>query len=151
MDEKVLGSFGQGLVAFDRGQGHLSFEKCSVIASRSFHCRAPLVRHPRMALVKHGYHLAHCQNFPSPLSEAGSVISQSRSSEVDHCFHLAQQSQTVSVVEVHEETFHYKSPHAMGNKIDLLVLMKDSKLFQLVIPRSLLRGITSSKCQFPQR
>ena len=80
--------------------------------------------------------LSTLSEFLSPLSEAGSVISQSRSSEVDHCFHLAQQSQTVSVVEVHEETFHYKSPHAMGNKIDLLVLMKDSKL-KVPIPTTL--------------
>ena len=33
-----------------------------VIASRSLHRRAPLVRHSLVALVKQGYHLAHCPN-----------------------------------------------------------------------------------------
>ena len=68
MDANMLGSFGQGLVAFDRGQCHLRFERCPVIASRSLHGRAPLVRHPLVASVKPGYHLAHCPNFRSPLS-----------------------------------------------------------------------------------
>ena len=68
MDAKLLGSFGQGLVAFTRGRGHLHVERSPVMASRAFHGRAPLVRHPLVASVKPGDHFAHCQNFLSPLS-----------------------------------------------------------------------------------
>ena len=68
MDANVLSSFGHGLVAFDRSQGHLRVERCPVIASRALHGRAPLVRHLLVASVKPGSHLSHCPNFRSPLS-----------------------------------------------------------------------------------
>jgi hypothetical protein len=67
MNMKLLGYFGPRLVAFDRGHCHLSLEGGPVIAARSLHRRAPLVRHPLVASVKQGDHLAHCPNFRSPL------------------------------------------------------------------------------------
>ena len=67
MGAKVLGQFGHRLAAFDRGQCYLRLEGRPVIASRSFHRLAPLVRHHPVALVKQGYHLSHCPNFRGPL------------------------------------------------------------------------------------
>jgi len=57
----------QRLMAFDRGEGHLSLACRPVIASRSLHRLAPLDRPPLGASVKQGHHLAHCQNFRGPL------------------------------------------------------------------------------------
>ena len=68
MDLKLLRSFGQRRVAFDRRQRHLGLTRGSVIPSCSLHRLAPLVRHHLVASVKPGYHLPHCPNFRSPLS-----------------------------------------------------------------------------------
>ena len=76
MDAKVLGQFGQRLAAFDRGQCHLRLEGGPVIASRSLHRLAPLVRHHPVALVKQGYHLSHCPNFRDPLVSPAGFNSQ---------------------------------------------------------------------------
>jgi len=64
---KLCRQLRQRLVALERGEGHLGLECRTVIASRSLHHRAPLVRHPSWASVKQGYHLAHCPNFRDPL------------------------------------------------------------------------------------
>ena len=47
MDGKLCRKLSQRLVARDRGEGHLRLEGRSVIASRSLHRLAPLVRSPR--------------------------------------------------------------------------------------------------------
>jgi len=64
---ELLRQLGQRHIAFDRRQGHLGLEGRPVIASRSLHRLAPLVRHHPVTLVKPGYHLAHCPNLRSPL------------------------------------------------------------------------------------
>ena len=68
MHTKLWDQLRQRLLAFDRGERHLCLEGRPVIASRSLHRLAPLVRPPSGALVKQGYHLAHCPNFWDPLS-----------------------------------------------------------------------------------
>jgi hypothetical protein len=68
MDAELRGQFGQRPVGFDGGQRHLRLKGRPVIPSRSLHLLALWVRHHSVALVKPGYHLAHCLNFQSPLS-----------------------------------------------------------------------------------
>lgn len=68
MNLKLLGQFGQGLVALESRQGHLGLRDGSVIPSCVLHNFAPLVGHLPVASVKPGYHLAHCLNFRSPLT-----------------------------------------------------------------------------------
>jgi hypothetical protein len=46
---KLCPQLSQRLVALERGEGHLRLEGSSVIASRSLHRLAPLVRHPSVA------------------------------------------------------------------------------------------------------
>src|SRR4029077_11678150 len=72
MHAKLCRQLRQRLIAFDRGEGHLSLEGRPVIASRSLHRLAPLVRPLSGASIKQGYHLAHCPNFWAP--SAGSPI-----------------------------------------------------------------------------
>ena len=71
MHAKLCRQLRQRLLAFDRGEGHLRLEGRPVIASRSLHRLAPLVRPPSGASVTQGYHLAHCPNFWGPLSRVG--------------------------------------------------------------------------------
>ena len=64
---ELLCQFCERLVARDGRQRHLGLEGRSVNPSGSLHRLASLVRHHPMALVKPGYHLAHCPNFRGPL------------------------------------------------------------------------------------
>ena len=71
MYANVCGQLRQCLAAFDGRSGHLGLKGCPVIASRSLHRLAPLVRPPSGASGKPGYHLAHCPNFRGPLYAPG--------------------------------------------------------------------------------
>ena len=65
----------QRLVALEGVKDHLSLECRTVIAFRSFHRLAPLVRHPSRASVKQGYHLSYYPNFQGPLLPGSLIFS----------------------------------------------------------------------------
>ena len=73
---KLLGQLGQRLVAFDRRQGHLRLEGGPVIASRSLHRLAPLVRHLLVAFGEARLPLSTLSEFPEPPLTARAMMPQ---------------------------------------------------------------------------